>query len=69
MLNRSYAAANANHKRDGSNNKLPTYLETQHEKYNKYEHVSDDQIEVLNLNVKQLPEGNEQELLKMLFKN
>jgi hypothetical protein len=69
VLNRSYAAANAEHKRNNSSNKLPTYLETQHEKYNKYDNVSDDKIEVLNLNVRSLPEGDEQELLKKLFKN
>lgn len=60
VLNRSYAAKNgANQKQDSLNNKLPTYLETQNEKYNKYDNICDDRVEVLQLNVKNLPEGDE----------
>lgn len=56
VLNRSYAAKNgANQKQDSLNNKLPTYLETQNEKYNKYDNICDDRVEVLQLNVKNLP--------------
>ena len=61
-LSRSFVAC-------GEQNRLPEYLETMQEKYRKYDGVKDDKVRILDLNVNGLPEGDEKEILRTLFKN
>jgi len=44
-------------------------LETIQEKYRKYDGVNDDKVQILDLKMNKLPEGDEKDILKTLFKN
>ncbi|CDW85752.1 UNKNOWN [Stylonychia lemnae] len=47
----------------------PGYLETNWEKYQKNEVMDEKNIQILSLNIQQLPEGDERDIIKTLFKN
>lgn len=53
----------------GDKNKLPEYLETVQERYGRYDGVDEDKVQILDIKMNRLPEGDEKEILRTLFKN